>query len=105
MSQQNDTSNLLTQEENDLVFTIIGHRKQVKHMVAILVLTDCITCNGHFPPVIQSKATAVVQMYHASPTPTQWTRFKTGVVCFVKDNVKKTYYIRLVDITVRDHRF
>ena len=26
---QNDPSNLLTHEENELVFTVIGHRKQV----------------------------------------------------------------------------
>lgn len=37
-------------------------------------------------------------MFHADRN--QWVKFKTGVVCFVKDNVKKSYYIRLVDITV-----
>ena len=37
-------------------------------------------------------------MFHAEQN--QWKKFKTGVVCFVKDNVKKSYYIRLVDITV-----
>ena len=37
-------------------------------------------------------------MFHAERN--QWVKFKTGVVCFVKDNVKKSYYIRLVDITV-----
>ena len=46
----------------------------------------------------QSKATAVVQMFHAEHN--QWKKFKTGVVCFVKDNIKKSYYVRLVDITV-----
>ena len=48
----------------------------------------------------QSKATAVVQLYQAHPSPKSWTKFKTGVVCFVKDNPKKSYYIRLVDMAV-----
>lgn len=71
----NVPSGSLSSEENDLLFTLIGNRKQ-------------------------SKATAVVQMFHAHPDRTQWSKFKTGVVCFVKDNVKKTYYIRLFDLTV-----
>lgn len=41
----------------------------------------------------------MVQMYHAHPDPTRWTKFKTGVVCFVKDNVRKSYYIRLLEMT------
>lgn len=71
----NVASSSLTQEENELLFAIIGNRKQ-------------------------SKATAVVQMFHAHPDRSQWTKFKTGVVCFVKDNVKKSYYIRLFDLAV-----
>lgn len=39
-------------------------------------------------------------MYHAFPDRNQWVKFKTGVVCFVKDNIKKSYYIRLIDLTV-----
>lgn len=39
-------------------------------------------------------------MFHADPDRTQWSKFKTGVVCFVKDNVKKSYYVRLVDLSV-----
>ena len=42
----------------------------------------------------------MVQMFHAEPDRHQWSKFKTGVVCFVKDNVKKTYYVRLVDLAV-----
>ena len=71
----NVPSHSLTSEENDLLFTLIGNRRQ-------------------------SKATAVVQMFHAHPDRSQWTKFKTGVVCFVKDNIKKSYYIRLFDLTV-----
>jgi len=42
-------------------------------------------------------------MFHADRN--QWVKFKTGVVCFVKDNVKKSYYIRLVDITTKSIAF
>ena len=45
---------------------------------------------------------AVVQLYQAHPSLKSWTKFKTGVVCFVKDNPKKSYYIRLVDLAVSD---
>lgn len=72
----NVPSSSLTTEENNLLFTLIGARKQ-------------------------SKATAVVQMFHAHPDRNQWTKFKTGVACFIKDNVKKSYYVRLFDLTVR----
>ena len=45
---------------------------------------------------------AVVQLFQATPDRHNWSKFRTGVACFVKDNVKKTYYIRLVDIGVRE---
>ena len=48
----------------------------------------------------QSKATAVVQLYHAHPNPRSWNKVKTGILCFVKDNPKKSYYFRLVDMAV-----
>lgn len=56
--------------------------------------------NHLFLFVPQSKATAVVQLYQAHPNPKSWTKVKTGVICFVKDNPKKAYYIRLVDLSV-----
>ena len=71
----NVPSSLLSDAENDLLFTMVGNRKQ-------------------------TKASAVVQMFHAHPDRGQWSKFKTGVVCFVKDNVKKSYYIRLYDLSV-----
>ena len=79
MSQSSSAANVpsdsLTEEENDLLFTLIGHRKQ-------------------------TKATAVAQLFHAHPDRSQWSKIKTGIVCFVKDNVKKSYYIRLFDLAV-----
>lgn len=75
ISSQNVPSGVLTDEENEILFTIVGNRKQ-------------------------TKASAVVQMFHAHPDKTQWSKYKTGVVCFVKDNIKKSYYIRLFDLSV-----
>ena len=75
MAQANAPSSCLSDEENELLFTLVGSRKQ-------------------------SKASAVVQMFHAQVDKYQWTKFKTGVVCFVKDNPKKSYYIRLYDLPV-----
>ncbi len=72
----NVPSALLSDQENETLFTLIGNRKQ-------------------------SKATAVVQMFHANAdNRTDWTKFKTGVVCFIKDNPKKSYYIRMYDLAV-----
>ena len=42
----------------------------------------------------------MAQVYHAHPDPKKWIKFKTGVVCFVKDNLRKSYYIRLLEINV-----
>ena len=50
--------------------------------------------------IVKAMATAVVQVFHAHPDPGRWTEFKTGVVCFVKDNLRKSYYIRLLEKTV-----
>ena len=153
MATQNATSSLLSTEENELVSTIVGHRKQVRFRsftIAFSLATMLppslppslphsltpslplsippsippsfppslpLQLNGphspppppppplpHFPslPHTQSKATAVVQMYHAHPDRGQWTKVKTGVACFVKDNIKKSYYIRLIDLAVCD---
>ena len=52
-------------------------------------------------PSSQTRATAVVQMYHAHPNPSKWEKFRTGVVCFVKDNTQKSYFIRLIDLKVQ----
>lgn len=91
-----ESSSLLTPEENALVQTVTGNRKQVREsrVPAHKRLCDYIFL------VPQSKATAVVQLFQAHPDRHNWTKLRTGVACFVKDNVKKSYYIRLVDIGV-----
>lgn len=72
----NEPSSLLTSEENELVFAALGARRI-------------------------TKATAVAQVYHAHPDPGRWTKYKTGVVCFVKDNLRKSYYIRLLEMNAK----
>ena len=53
---------------------------------------------------LQIKATAVIQMFHANPNKAFWTKFSTGIVCFVKDNTKRSYYIRLLDLKVSSQK-
>ncbi|KAM4611116.1 actin nucleation-promoting factor WAS-like [Polymixia lowei] len=46
-----------------------------------------------------SMATAVVQLFMALPhSPSSWSLQHTGVVCFVKDNPQRSYFIRLFDV-------
>ena len=75
--------------------------QKTSELAAALLCAGCACMVIASPAPVQSKATAVVQMYHANPDPAQWTKFKTGIVCFVKDNHKKSYYIRLIDLAVR----
>lgn len=45
--------------------------------------------------------TAVVQLMVALPESRgRWTKKTTGVACFVKDNPKRSYFIRVYDIMV-----
>lgn len=47
-------------------------------------------------------ATAVAQLFMALPhSPTMWNLQHTGVVCFVKDNPQRSYFIRMFDLKVR----
>ncbi|XP_030641016.1 WASP actin nucleation promoting factor b [Chanos chanos] len=74
--QENVPSNLLSIQENERVVDLLGRR--------------CVTL-----------ATAVAQLYMALPhSPAHWSLQHTGVVCFVKDNPKRSYFIRLFDIKV-----
>ena len=42
----------------------------------------------------------MVQLYHAHPDPNRWSKYKSGVVCFVKDNLRKSYSIRFLEMNV-----
>lgn len=69
--QQNIPSTLLQDHENQQLFEMLGRK--------------CWTL-----------ATAVVQLYLALPPGAEhWTKGHCGAVCFVKDNPKKSYFIRL----------
>ncbi|XP_019951868.2 WASP actin nucleation promoting factor b isoform X1 [Paralichthys olivaceus] len=46
-----------------------------------------------------SMATAVAQLYMALPhSPSTWSLQHTGVVCFIKDNPQRSYFIRMFDL-------
>ncbi|XP_060913705.1 WASP actin nucleation promoting factor b isoform X1 [Labrus mixtus] len=46
-----------------------------------------------------SMATAVVQLFMALPhSPSMWSLQHTGVVCFIKDNPQRSYFIRMFDL-------
>lgn len=46
-------------------------------------------------------ATAVAQLYMALPNSSNmWSLQHTGVVCFVKDNPQRSYFIRMFDLKV-----
>ncbi|KAF5895254.1 wiskott-Aldrich syndrome protein, partial [Clarias magur] len=72
--QENVPSSLLSIQENERLVDLLGRR--------------CVAL-----------ATAVVQLYMALPhSPAHWSLQHTGVVCFVKDNPRRSYFIRLFDV-------
>ncbi|XP_020902620.1 neural Wiskott-Aldrich syndrome protein [Exaiptasia diaphana] len=72
---ENRRSKLLSNDENDNIFNVLGKR-------------------------CQTLATAVVQLVLALPESRgRWTKKLTGVACFVKDNPKRSYFIRVFDLT------
>ena len=74
---QNKPSKLLTKEENELVFSLLGEK-----------------CN--------TLATAVVQLLVTTPPAhSKWTKLVTGVTCFVRDPIKRSYFIKVFDIEQR----
>uniref|UniRef100_A0A182MBE4 Neural Wiskott-Aldrich syndrome protein n=1 Tax=Anopheles culicifacies TaxID=139723 RepID=A0A182MBE4_9DIPT len=70
-SKANRPSTLLMNEENEQLFRLIGRR-------------------------CQTLSTAVVQLYTTqSPAHASWVKRCTGALCFIKDNLRKSYYFRL----------
>ncbi|XP_034394205.1 wiskott-Aldrich syndrome protein-like isoform X2 [Cyclopterus lumpus] len=46
-----------------------------------------------------SMATAVAQLFMSLPhSPSMWSLQHTGVVCFIKDNLQRSYFIRMFDL-------
>ncbi|XP_069503625.1 actin nucleation-promoting factor WAS isoform X2 [Ambystoma mexicanum] len=71
---ENVPSSLLQSYENDKIFELLGRK-------------------------CKTLATTVVQLYLALPhCSNRWTKQHTGVLCFVKDNPRRCYFIRLYDL-------
>lgn len=118
---ENRRSDLLTNTENENVFNMLGKKCQVSWYCA----WNCVLFDGQFlvfmyeaklPPlfqlflpslviksflfVYQTLATAVVQLVVAFPeSRSRWSKKTTGVACFVKDNAKRSYFIRIYDLS------
>ncbi|XP_060517749.1 actin nucleation-promoting factor WASL-like [Cylas formicarius] len=68
---ENQSSRLLSTEENLQVFKLLGNR-------------------------CQTMCTTVVQVFTTQPPHhSQWFKKDTGILCFVKDNIRKNYFFRL----------
>ncbi|XP_055371621.1 actin nucleation-promoting factor WASL [Condylostylus longicornis] len=68
--KSNNSSLLLTKDENEQVFSLLG--------------TKC-----------QSLATSVVQIYVTEgPAHSQWRKKHTAVLCLIKDSIKRSYFMR-----------
>ncbi|XP_063703774.1 actin nucleation-promoting factor WASL-like [Culicoides brevitarsis] len=75
--RENRSSKLLSIEENTLVFSLLGERR----------ISQC---------------TTVVQLFVANPPSfSRWTFLSMGVLCFVKDGIKRSYFLRLYCIKRR----
>ncbi|XP_062855051.1 actin nucleation-promoting factor WAS [Trichomycterus rosablanca] len=73
-SQDSTGCSLLSPQENEQVIDLLGRR--------------CVPM-----------CTTVVQLFMALPhSPSIWTLQHTGILCFVKDNPNRSYFIRLFDI-------
>ncbi|CAG9769199.1 unnamed protein product [Ceutorhynchus assimilis] len=71
---ENQNSILLSTEENLQVFKLLGNR-------------------------CQTISTTVVQLFITSPpSHSQWIKRETGVLCFVRDNIKKNYFFRMFSL-------
>ncbi|CAG7716878.1 unnamed protein product [Allacma fusca] len=70
---ENKPSILLTHEENQCIFDILGKGRQ-------------------------TLSTAVVQLLVPTPDQSQWQKKETGVICFVRDQTKKSYFIQVLSL-------
>lgn len=78
MTVTHSLSNLLTQEENQRLVSLLGHRKRIM-------------------------ATAVVQLFFAEPPYfNSWSKLQCGVATMTKDAERRSYFIQFYDLTVSD---
>ncbi|XP_067880354.1 actin nucleation-promoting factor WAS-like [Heterodontus francisci] len=74
MSKTHAPSSLLSDHENQVLFELLGRKTQ-------------------------TLATTVVQVFLALPASNNhWTKCYTGVACFIKDNPKRSYFVRVYSL-------
>lgn len=89
----NKPSGLLSPEENEQVFALLGRRCQVsvqrrdsQGLLYRSLLSD----------PTQSMCTAVAKLFTTEgPSHSVWIKRQTGALCFVRDSSKRSYFIRL----------
>uniref|UniRef100_A0A336KBC5 CSON010686 protein n=1 Tax=Culicoides sonorensis TaxID=179676 RepID=A0A336KBC5_CULSO len=70
-NRENQSSSLLSQEENEQLFQLLGSKKQ-------------------------TQSTAVAQIFTTDPPHhSAWVKRHTGVLCFIKDSARRSYYIQM----------
>jgi neural Wiskott-Aldrich syndrome protein len=96
-SKTNKSSMLLSQEENELVFSMLGRKCQVNILRLSHFFGTPIIIRYHlFYLLFQTQFTSVVQLFTTSaPAHSHWIKRHTGVLCFVKDSSKRSYFCRL----------
>lgn len=116
----NRPSSCLKQYENDEIFSMIGRRctvscfarqalKSILDLQSVVVnwiglILDVLPKLDfvlHHIWFFQTLATSVAQLYVASPeSRNRWKKKLTGVICFVKDNGKRSYFLRMYSLVV-----
>ena len=115
----NRPSSCLKQYENDEIFSMIGRRCTVscfstgpevyirltvcscKLIGLILDVLPKLDFALHHIWFFQTLATSVAQLYVAPPdSRNRWKKKLTGVICFVKDNGKRSYFLRMYNLVV-----
>lgn len=106
----NRPSSLLKQYENDEIFSMLGRRcvvswKESAPRVALEQVRASFFFLIFIMTLLQTLATSVAQLYIAPPENRRaWKKKVTGVICFVKDNVKRSYFLRMYSLVVSSER-
>lgn len=91
----NKPSALLSPEENEQVFALLGRRCQVSvcvflHSKTVLIIEFNIESS------MQTMCTAVAKLFTTEgPVHSDWHQRQTGALCFVRDSAKRSYFMRL----------
>lgn len=108
----NRPSRCLKPYENDEIFHLIGRRCVVSLMWFSVNDTQYFAKLCEFNKLacplcdFQTLATSVAQLYIAPPeSRNRWKKKLTGVICFVKDSNKHSYFLRMYSLAVSLTRF